>query len=363
MTYYYTLERSYNQVTAVNAGGKAREDVASILDSLGMKPLPIATIDGREDMSGISKVSAHRHAVVSWLESVQLLSAHDCLVIQFPPVNHSFYFPKVVKELRRRGIHIVLLIHDLDGIRPMLNERFPLLKKIRTNSEEVEAIRYADAIIVHNEHMAAAMVEHYGCDKGKLINLGIFDYLMPEPDASDIRTRLTLDAPIVVAGNLSVAKAAYINKLPSNCDFNLYGLGYNGPQNERIRYFGAFPPAELPSVLVGSFGLIWDGDTPDTCGGGTGQYLRINNPHKTSLYLASGMPVAVWEEAAIADFVRQHRCGICISRLADLEVKKRMSAEEYCEMQDEAMTIGRKLRSGEFTKAAIAKAMTLSDGM
>ena len=34
-------------------------------------------------------------------------------------------------------------------------------------------------------------------------------------------------------------------------------------------------------------------------------YLRINNPHKTSLYLACGIPIITWNKAAIAQYVRK----------------------------------------------------------
>lgn len=61
-------------------------------------------------------------------------------------------------------------------------------------------------------------------------------------------------------------------------------------------WHGSFKPEESPEHLQG----VWDGDSVDTCAGNTGAYLRYNNPHKTSLYLACGMPVIVWKEAAIA---------------------------------------------------------------
>ena len=50
--------------------------------------------------------------------------------------------------------------------------------------------------------------------------------------------------------------------------------------------------------MEGSFGLVWDGISVETCAGVYGEYLKVNNPHKTSLYLASGIPVIIWKEAA-----------------------------------------------------------------
>ncbi len=32
-------------------------------------------------------------------------------------------------------------------------------------------------------------------------------------------------------------------------------------------YFGSFLPDELPAALEGGFGLVWDGDSAETCSG------------------------------------------------------------------------------------------------
>lgn len=53
---------------------------------------------------------------------------------------------------------------------------------------------------------------------------------------------------------------------------------------------------ELPGALVQSFGLVWDGNSMDTCTGNYGSYLRINDPHKVSLYLSSGLPIIVGQK-------------------------------------------------------------------
>ena len=56
-----------------------------------------------------------------------------------------------------------------------------------------------------------------------------------------------------------------------------------------------------------NFGLVWDGTSLDGCNGRYGEYLKFNNPHKTSLYLSCGIPVIIWKEAALADFVEEHK--------------------------------------------------------
>lgn len=356
MGWYYTVEYNEEAESKVNAGGKAREDICKILGSLQMNPINIQLVAGRDARSAWGKLAAHREALSSWLNGVNGLGRGDVLVIQFPVLTHTIYFPKVVTGLHERGVKIVLLVHDVYGLRPMMGEKLSAAHKLRIDREESSAIKSADAIIAHNAKMSAVIAERYGVERSKIVDLGIFDYLIPGYDDAGVDERFDVGLPVVIAGNLAVKKAAYINMLSEGVAFNLYGLGYSGRQDEYIKYFGAFPPDELPSVMSGSFGLVWDGDTPDTCGGSTGQYLKINNPHKTSLYLASGMPVVVWEEAAIADFVSVHRCGVTVKSLADVVSATNVTADEYAVLRHSALEVGKLLRDGCFTKTAVEKA-------
>ena len=115
---------------------------------------------------------------------------------------------------------------------------------------------------------------------------------------------------MIIAGNLRRHKVGYVYSLPDNQEFNLYGVDFEDDGRENIHYIGAFDPEELTQKMQGSFGLVWDGTTCDTCDGLSGSYLKINNPHKFSLYLSSGLPVIVWDQAAIADFVKKENVGL-----------------------------------------------------
>ena len=104
--------------------------------------------------------------------------------------------------------------------------------------------------------------------------------------------------------------------------------------------------------------MVWDGAVAETCGGNTGEYLRYNNPHKASLYLSSGIPVIIWKESAIADFVLSHKAGIAVSSLFELEDAIRaVSAEEYAEMQSNAAKLSEKLRSGYYFCKALDESL------
>ena len=145
-----------------------------------------------------------------------------------------------------------------------------------------------------------------------------------------------------------------------NLVVNLYGNYFDESQtNDRLVYKGSFPPEKLPSCIEGDFGLVWDGSEAYTCAGNTGEYLKYNNPHKTSLYLSSGLPVIVWTEAAIADFVVKNKVGITVSSLFDLEEAiSQVTKEEYVIMCQNAKGIAEKLRNGYYFYKALDKGIS-----
>ena len=197
-----------------------------------------------------------------------------------------------------------------------------------------------------------------GIDKNKLISLEIFDYLIPDFDEKFDPEKIQKEKPTIIAGTLRLHKARYVYDLPENVNFNLYGVGYEGKSKENIKYFGSFMPDDLPFAMEGSFGLVWDGESADTCSGIYGEYLKINNPHKTSLYLASGIPVVIWKKAALADFVIKNKCGIVVNNLSEIdEVKAKISEADYIEMKKNVLKISRKLRSGYYLLKATEKIM------
>ena len=123
-------------------------------------------------------------------------------------------------------------------------------------------------------------------------------------------------------------------------------------------YKGSYPPEELPKYLNRGFGLIWDGETVDTCSGDYGNYLRYNNPHKLSLYIASGIPVFIWNEAAEAPFVENNKLGFAISSLKDIDVIfEKLDEKEYMVLADNVDEFSLKLIDGINTKNAIGEAL------
>lgn len=341
-----------------NAGSKAREDIASILASIGLTQLELPyDLAARRAGGAFARIGFHMTAAEDWEKVLAIAQANDTVIVQFPLLHHTLLAKKPFRSAANRGVKLIFLIHDLDFIRAGAEKSKKLTTRLRIRAEELSLLECASAIIVHNERMKRKLVDSCGIKPEKILTLEIFDYLIP----SNIPHARALErlAPIVIAGNLRKDKASYIYDLPQNVEFSLYGFGYENNGAPNVHYKGGFAPEELPAQLEGSFGLVWDGDSAQTCAGPYGSYLRINNPHKTSLYLAAGLPIIIWEQAALAPFVTAHGVGATVSNLDDLaNVISAITDDEYRRMKDSVREISEKLKSGHFTKHAIEQAIT-----
>jgi hypothetical protein len=256
---------------------------------------------------------------------------------------------------KNKNIHFIALIHDLDSIRGNLNLKNQQQLSKRNGIADIEILSKCEYIISHNARMAEFMTET-GVEKSKIINLGIFDYLVE----GIVPEKREYDRSVTVAGNLMPGKCDYLYKLledeQRNYTIHLYGPGFDDKGYKNVIYHGSVIPDKLPTMLEGSFGLVWDGDSIDSCRGNSGEYLRFNNPHKTSLYLASNMPVLVWDEAAIREYVEDKHAGIGVSSLHDIDALfDRITENEYKGLLKGAQTAGERIRSGYYTRTAIEK--------
>ena len=87
-----------------------------------------------------------------------------------------------------------------------------------------------------------------------------------------------------------------------------------------------------------------------------GEYLKMNNPHKASLYLASGFPIIVWRQSALADFVRKNSCGILVDSLFEIaDILDSISNDEYEELIRNSKKIGDNICNGHYLKTALDK--------
>ncbi|MED9974922.1 sugar transferase [Streptococcus salivarius] len=344
---YYLKEEFLHEKNLKNAGSKARNDVEQIVKKEGYQDL-VLSVDNWYEM-GILKAQLCKSKVFG--EVLDQLKQGDELLIQLPIINHSFFTTHHVKKAQKKGVKVHFIIHDLDALRFMNGQAVPLKQRIRMKIQESALLGAADGIIAHNPIMKSVLVDK-GIAEDKIVILGIFDYLIPNFQE---KTGLTKNQPIIVAGNLAQEKAGYLYSLPIDPAYNLYGVGFDESRalaNET--YFGSFLPDDLPAALEGGFGLVWDGDSAETCSGVFGEYLRYNNSHKASLYLASGFPLVVWKQSALSHFVLEKGCGIAVESLHDLkETIDNLSDADYQDLVDNAKRVGQEIRDGHYLKTAL----------
>ena len=346
---YYLKEEFLHDNNVKNAGNKARNDVEEIVKREGYQAL-VLSVDNWYEMSTLK---AQLHKSKAFGQALNQLKQGDELLIQFPMLHHSFFTTHHVKKAQKKGVKVHFIIHDLEVLRYANLDTVPLKHKIRVQIQESGLLGAADGIIAHNPIMKSVLVDK-GIAADKIVSLGIFDYLIPNFQE---KTGLAKNQPIIVAGNLAQEKAGYLYSLHGEPAYNLYGVGFDESRalaNET--YFGSFLPDELPAALEGGFGLVWDGDSAETCSGVFGEYLRYNNSHKASLYLAAGLPLVVWKESAIAHFVVDKQCGIVVDSLHNLQkVLDELTIQDYNELLDNARYVGVALREGAYLKAALMK--------
>ena len=320
------------------AGNKARTDAVRILQDIGYTHIPLY-------VSKSNKILVFFQLIFNTLKAICLANRDDTVFIQYP------YRPKQVNKLLMNVLslgrsvkkyRIVLLIHDSEGLRSYYDN--PKVLK-----EEIVLFNKADMVICHNEIMKQTFLDAGG--RHNYTVLGPFDYLY---DGQLAKTVYSQKPTIIVAGNLSSEKSGYVYKLQQlkNCSFNLYGINYSGETNDHVRYKGSFHPDELIEHLQGSFGLVWDGDSLETCDGSTGNYLKFNNPHKFSLYIAAGIPLIVWRESAISSIVREYDLGICVENLQEIESLD-ISYNSYLRKKENVLNLRKNLVNGNNLKNAI----------
>ena len=332
----------------MHAGTKATSDIKNILDDNGVNTLIIRTPEHSKNI--LKKFIRQLKYLRQWRQLYKSIEDESILVLQHPFYLRQLGRYKILSKLKNlKKVKIISIVHDVGQLRGLFNNKF-------NQTEFNQMIGLADVLIVHNETMKNWFIEQ-GIPSEKLFVLEIFDYLTDK----DLVTSETFEKVISIAGNLSKEKSPYIYKLKDieNLNITLLGINYKGdnPANN-IKHVGAFPADEVPFQLNHGFGLVWDGDSVESCTGNTGNYLRYNNPHKLSLYLSSGLPVIVWNESAEAEFVRKNKVGFTVNSLEEItDIFKKMSLDEYLDYQKNAIQVGSKLQCGYYTNKVIESAI------
>lgn len=304
-----------------NAGGKAKNDAFDIMHSLGFKP-------------SYQPSKSRLIRIIQQLISMAFIGNDSVLFVQYPSVSRPM-MNFLVKKIKRIKCSI-LLVHDLRSIQGHTSEY----------KNEIDIINCFDYVIAHNSQMKNYLVNE-GCTS-KIYELNAFDYLH---DVDRELMNNDYNGSICFAGNLT--KSSFINYLNviDNVKFYLYGQCNIEPNYSNTLYGGLLPSDEIVYKLEGNYGLVWDGPSIETCTGDNGDYLKYNNPHKMSLYIAAGKPIITWKKAAISKFVIENKIGFAVDSLEELnEIDLQKNFAVY---KDNIYKLKKNVGDGYYLKKAI----------
>ena len=290
LTLKYVLIASGQE--ANTASSKAKDDINQILCNAGFFPIYLST-----KISKLKKLLFTKTLVNKSLSKIN----RGYLIIQYPLYSRHI-MTVLLNRLSSKKIEKIILLHDVTSLRNSIVDH-------ESKKNEIAYFNQCNCLIVHNNKMKMWLKANGVTTP--MVNLDIFDYLNPQPILNPKFTN-----ELIFAGNLN--KADFLQKVNNEVTINLYGPNKADSYPNSVSYKGLYSAEELPTHLVGSFGLVWDGDSVDGCNGPYGEYLKYNNPHKTSLYLSSGLPVIVWKNAAMANFIIKNNLGLAVNSLNDV---------------------------------------------
>lgn len=354
---YYTGRVNQTRKTA---GAKAPTDILMLCNERGYIFFPLGNpIEKLPKL--MQNMSKYIRAHLFWKKVLKTMQCEDVLIYQHP-LYASRVLPRYIDKIKKKGIRLIVLVHDIELLRNGIEGAVKVNKSVTTMIEG-QLLKQFDVVICHNQKMKQYLMS-IGYQSDRLVCLELFDYLT---SFSEVKVREKRKIPsVTVAGNLLKTKSGYVyhmhdNGHNANLKLHLYGLNFeNENENKNMIYHGSVPSDILPEKLDGDFGLVWDGNSAVTCTGNTGEYLKYNNPHKTSLYLSAGMPVIVWNQAAIAEFVLKNKVGIAVNSLYELENRIcNISENEYLLMCENAKNLSVKIRSGYYFYHALDVSLSL----
>lgn len=312
-----------------NASGKAKKDVCHILE--------------RNGFNYFYKPSTHRIIrVAQQLWAISLLKKNQLCFVQYPAnIRLCYRYLSMFKSVKK-----ICIIHDLESLREGLPP-----------TEEISLLNMFKYVISHTPEMSA-FLRKQGL-QSPIIDLDIFDYLMD--DNFDVVKSRDKNR-IAFAGNLQKSQFIYHLKDITNIKFSLYGVKPNNLdlalRPGHVEYEGAFSSEEVVKKICGGWGLVWDGNSLESCEGIMGHYLKYNCPHKTSMYIVAERPVIIWSKAAMADYICNNRLGIAIDNLHELDERiAGISDIQYQEILENVRNEKKRLVKGQSLQKALDQIM------
>ncbi|RFM26672.1 hypothetical protein [Deminuibacter soli] len=326
--------------TTNSAATKAIIDCNNIFSAAGYKDYTVTVWDNA------NRAKYFPHLFSQLLKFYRSIQRGSTVIIQYPLLSiNNVFGPYFIRLLRMKKVKFYCVVHDIESLRTGGKDKAAIDK-------EISNLNYYDAVIVHNPSMLSWLKEHGVTTR--MIPLMLFDYLVQTP--ANAAAPRPFSPKIVFAGNL--AKSNFIYKVKEiNWDFNVYGPNFKPEQslNGNLVWRGEFSAEEVVHKMEGSFGLIWDGEKIDSFDEVLGNYLKFNNPHKCSLYLAAGLPVIVPRQSAIAAFVQANNVGLLIDNLYDLN-NFRVDEASYATMQQNVLKVRDLITGGAYLQQALQAA-------
>lgn len=349
------LSRCYRDLSS--AGNKAKTDNEATMQAMGFVNV------GLPQQVGANGVFIFFYDLASVLKACCSIRRGDVFLLQYPVKK---YFSLLCRIAHLRGAKVMTIIHDLGSFR----------RRKLTVDAEIRRLSHADCVIASNCAMEKWLREN-GL-KVSTVSLGLFDYRSPSSAMGshglrhDSEDGVLADGHcaagkpfyrVVYAGSLSMRKNAFFLSLPSvisGFECHVYGNGDAMPslkEDNRIVFHGFAPADDFIANCVGDFGLVWDGDSLDSCTGFYGEYLRYNSPHKASFYLRAGLPVIVWKDAAIAPIIEQEKIGFAISSINELpSMLAKITVSDYDAMRQRVLEVADRLNAGGSFMKAVGEA-------
>ncbi|QGM24547.1 hypothetical protein GJV51_00455 [Leuconostoc mesenteroides subsp. mesenteroides] len=314
------------QATDSGATFKARNDISKFSEQLGLRRLPIFRYDAT--LESLDALHARIDGITAGVK------AGDTVYYQFPTYNGVQFEKTFMQHMHIRQVNLVAVLHDVEFL------RFPST----TYFDEITYLNNFDVVIVHNYRMGTVLKE-YGL-KTNTVNLDIFDYSVNV----QVPNRKKIEKKIIIAGSLN--KSAYLKNWSYKIPIIAYGKQPSYPISNQVDYRGVLSPNQIVQKLPSGFGLVWDVNTSQY--ENSEEYAKYNNPHKVSLYIASGLPVIVKRGTAIAAIVQTYNLGIIIDSLDELEEKMhQLTKRQLAGIMIQVNHFKMLLTTGFYTKHAI----------
>jgi glycosyltransferase involved in cell wall biosynthesis len=319
---------------AVFHGGIGNKDIETVLLRAGY--LPVHSGD-QENFGLMAKWRRFR----SVFRQLRKLPQGADLVFQWPVYAKLHQLLIWALRLFRKDVRLICFLTDINGLKDadpeLLNEELALFKGF-------------EHFIVHNDTMAAWIAREVpGAD---IAEIEFFDFL-----AQVASSERHLSNEICFAGNLS--KSRFLRGLEAfpELEFFLYGEPFASfAAAKHIHFEGQHKPGLLPTLVKGSFGLVWDGDSAEAMTGPLGTYAHWISPHKLSLYILAGMPVICAAGTAAAKLAEKYGIGICVDSMTGIADKISACTEgEYQAMRKKMEPLAARISTGQCLLDALAE--------